>query len=127
MAGKNESDVLQVLTDLGYMDGKDFTRQHPIGEKFVIDFAFVKEQVAIEVDGKSHNDKKQKRSDDQRDKYLRWNNWVPIRIKDEEFFGYKKSFFKNLIREVVEERRQQWKIGTLFEIDIPNFIESDYE
>lgn len=127
MAGENEERVLNVVRGIGYVEGIDFKRQHPIGERFVIDIAFVKEQVAIEVDGDAHNCKKQKRMDDKRDRYLRQNNWIPIRIKDKEFFGYKGSFYKNLIREIVEERRRQWEIGGLFPIDIPNYKDEDYE
>lgn len=127
MAGKNENGVIEVLEGMGYVEDKDFVRQHPIGERFVIDFAFVKEQVAIEVDGTNHDSKKQKSSDKKRDKYLFDNNWVSIRIKDREFFGYKKSFYKNFIKEIVEERREQWIKGNLFAIDIPNFNEKDYE
>jgi len=127
MAGENEDDVIEVIESMGYIENKDFVRQHPIGERFVIDFAFVNEQVAIEVDGDSHDRKSQILLDKRRDKYLHDNNWVSIRIKDKEFFGYKKSFYKNFIREIVEERRDQWQKGFLFAIEIPNFNEKDYE
>ena len=60
MAGDNEEKVINVLKSLDFYEKIDFERQYPIGERFVIDIAFVKEQVVIEVDGKSHNEKKQK-------------------------------------------------------------------
>jgi len=127
ISGKNEKKVINVLQNLGYKLNKDFVRQHPIGERFVIDIAFIKEQVAIEVDGDNHNTKKQKLKDKKRDNYLLENNWIPIRIKDKEFFGYNGSFFKSLINEIIKERRIQWNNGKLYEIDIPNYKEEDYE
>lgn len=130
MSGKNEKNVIKILDILGYELNKDFVRQHPIGEKFVIDFAFLKERVALEADGESHNDKQQRKIDNMRDKFLERNRWIPLRIKDEELFGknsYKTSFYKNLIRDVVEERRKQYEKGHLYPIDIENFNEADYE
>lgn len=126
MAGKNEIRAIEILKDLGYELGKDFVRQHPIGERFVLDFAFVKEQVAIEIDGQTHNRPIQRKKDRQRDNYLNLNNWVPLRIKESWLFGYKGSFYKSLIKQVVEERRAQWEVGSLYAIDIPNFKEEDY-
>lgn len=127
LSGKNEKQVIEVLEGLDYIMGKDFVRQHPIGLKYVLDFAFVKEQVAIEIDGASHKKKLQRHSDKIRDRFLHSNNWVTIRIQDEEFHGYKKSFYKNLIREIVSDRRVQYETGTLYPLDFPKFIESDYE
>lgn len=49
-----------------------------------------------------------------------------LRIKEEWLFGYKGSFYRALIKEIVEERREQWKVGSLFAIDVPNYEESDY-
>ena len=127
MAGKNEDSVIEVLQNLGYKKDIDFVRQHPIGERFVIDIAFIKEQIAIEVDGSKHSDKKQKNWDRRRDNFLFSNNWVSLRIKDKEFFGYKGSFYKSLIKEIVDERREQWEKGFLYPIDVPEFEEKDYD
>ena len=128
MAGKNEDPVIKIIESIGYILGKDFVRQHPIGEKFVMDFAFVNEQVSIEVDGDSHKDSKQKRKDEKRDKYLHDNNWVSIRIPDEQLKNtYKLSFYKSLIRDIVEERRDMWTKGALYAIDVPYYIDEDYE
>lgn len=126
MSGKNEERAISMLQSLGYCIGSDFVRQFPIGERFVIDFAFVHEQVAIEIDGKNHNSKKQKEKDKRRDKYLRSVNWIPIRIKDEDMFGYKSFFYKNIIKEIIHERRAQYEEGVLYPIDIPIYVDQDY-
>ncbi len=127
LSGKNEEKVIGVLEGMGYVLGKDFVRQHPIGLRYVLDFAFINEQVAVEVDGKDHKQKNQKRSDKIRDRFLHSNNWTTIRIQDDEFHGYKASFYKSLIRQIVDERREQYDKGLLYPIDFPKFIESDYE
>lgn len=128
MAGTNEKPVVKILESLGFEDGKDFQRQYPIGEKFVMDFAFVNEQIALEVDGDSHNAKRQKSLDKKRDSYLRSNNWVPLRIKNDDLVSvYSHSFYKNLIKDVVLERREQYITGLLFPIDVPHYNEADYE
>lgn len=129
MSGKNEDFAINLLTTLmGYEHGKDFVRQYPVGCRFVIDFAFVNEQVAIEIDGMSHSTKKQRLLDKQRDKFLVENNWVPIRIRDSELkIPSKMRFYKNLIRAVVDERREQWEVGSLYAVEIPDFNKKDYE
>lgn len=128
LSGKNEDEVIKVLVSMGYVLGKDFVRQYPFGERYVLDFAFINEQVGLEIDGDGHRKKEQRRSDKIRDSFLRSNNWVVIRILDREFKNtYKFSFYKNLIREVVEERRQQWEVGEVRKMDITKFYESDYE
>lgn len=127
MAGENEEAVIKILDALGYKEQVDYKRQHPVGLRFVIDFAFVNEQVALEVDGRSHLDKKQKQFDTKRDKYLFENGWVSIRLKDSELFGFKRSMYKNLIREVVEERRDQYNKGMLYPLDFNSFIPEDYD
>mgnify|MGYP001597965203 CR=1 FL=1 len=127
MSGKNEKKVIELFQVFGYSQGKDFVRQYPIGERFVIDIAFIKEQIAIEVDGEKHDGKKQKSLDDKRDRYLRNNNWIVLRIKDRECFGYQASYFKSLCLEIIRERRKQWESGVLYQIEIPNYKEEDYE
>lgn len=127
MAGKNEEGAIKILDTLGYKLDEDYVRQYPIGERFVIDFAFVKERIALEIDGESHLRKAQKKSDKQRDSYLFRNGWIALRMFDWDLTGYKGSFHKSLIKEIVEERRKQWEGGFLYEIDIPNYKEGDYD
>ena len=127
LSGKNEERIILVLESMDYRLGNDFIRQYPIGLRYVLDFAFVNEQVAIEIDGAGHKRKQQRRLDIIRDKFLGSNNWVTIRIQDDEFTGYKASFYKSLIKQIVDERREQFRKGTLYPVDFPRFIESDYE
>lgn len=127
ISGDNEKKVIDVLVGMGYKIGSDFVRQYPVADMFVIDIAFVKEQVAIEVDGESHDKQKQRIKDDKRDRFLRENNWVSIRIKDRDFFGYKASLYKSLIKLIVDERKEQWNLGQLFPIEFTTYYENDYE
>ena len=96
----------------GYRLGKDYVRQHPIASLYVVDFAFINEQVVIEVDGENHNSKKQIKKDQSRDFYLRSNGWVVIRIADRNF-QKNPAFFRYLIKEVVQERREQYEKAML--------------
>lgn len=126
MSGKNEKFVIEFLEKIGFRLGKDFVRQHPIGDRFVIDIAFVKEQVALEVDGASHLEKKQIKKDNMRDKFLHRNGWLSIRINDKDFFSDKMQMYRYVIEDVVLERRSQYEKGELYEIDIPDFDENLY-
>ena len=129
MSGKNEPRVIRILDAIGYELGKDYFRQYPIAEKFVIDVAFIDERIALEIDGKSHNLSKQKRKDSKRDKFLSDNGWLVIRIKEDKFFEdtFTRIFYKNVIKEIVKERRKQLQSGFLYPVDIPEFIDTDYE
>ena len=93
ISGINEKKVLADLEYMGYKINKDFVRQHPIGNSLVVDIAFVREQIAIEVDGQSHKNKKQIELDILRDKFLNWHNWCSIRLPEDIYFGQKHSFF----------------------------------
>lgn len=127
MAGKNEERVMNVLENIGYKIDTDYKRQFPIGCKYVLDFAFPNEQIAIEIDGINHTRKEQKKSDKIRDRFLYEWSWVVIRIKDKELFGYKFSFYKYLIMYVVKERREQYETGRFSKVELPEFNDYDYE
>lgn len=127
MSGRNEKPVMQVMESLGYVLDKDFVRQHPVGQRYVIDFAFIPEKIAIEIDGSNHTSKLDKKRDLLRDRYLKTANWVTIRVNEKEFFGYKGSFYKSLIKEMVDERRIQLEKGNLYDIEFKKFNENDYD
>lgn len=105
IAGKNEEPVMACFDSWGYVLGEDYVRQYPIADMYIVDFAFVPEQIAIEVDGDNHKQEKQRGKDLKRDRYLKFNNWVVIRIPERHFFK-NPSFYRYLIHEVVEERRK---------------------
>lgn len=127
MSGKNEERCLSLLKLLGYEVGKDFVRQHPILEIRVVDFCFLNERVVIEIDGYSHNNKRQRNKDSKTDSFLRSNGWDVLRIKDNDLFGEKGSFWKNIIKEVISEKREAYNEGRLFEIECKKtYDENDY-
>jgi very-short-patch-repair endonuclease len=60
---------------------RKFRRQHPIGP-WVADFACPAINLAIEVDGPSHDDRDQKAWDAMKEEYLRANGWRLLRIQN---------------------------------------------
>ena len=64
---------------------KDYIFQYPTRTGFVIDFALLKERIAIEVDGTNwYSSKKAKKRDRFKNYMLRREGWKVIRIKEEE-------------------------------------------
>lgn len=112
MCGKNEERCIKIFESLGYIKDQDYVRQYPIGERFVLDFAFIKERVAVEVDGKNHRQEKQRKIDEKRDRYLYSIGWIPIRVKDDELFGQKGSFTKILSRRLLKKDEFNIKMAT---------------
>lgn len=105
MSGENEEIVIEMLESWGYKENQDYVRQFPVGSKYVCDFAFLEERVVLEVDGNNHKNIKQIRKDDKRDRFFYRNGWAVIRMTDEQLTKAP-SFFKNLIKEVIDERRK---------------------
>lgn len=106
MSGKNELSVIDIFNMWGYKLNEDYFRQYPIGDRYVLDFAFPNEQVAVEVNGDTHYTKKGRKKDKEKERFLLWNNWVLIEIPEKKFFK-NPSFYKYLIHEVIEERRKK--------------------
>lgn len=107
MIGENESPVVEILNHWGYRENTDYVRQFPIGDLYVTDFAFVPEKLIIEVDGANHKNQKQQRADEERDRFFWRRKWVVLRITDEQL-KKSQSFYKYLIREIVDDRRRLW-------------------
>ena len=64
---------------------KEYVFQYSTRTGFVIDFALLKERIAIEVDGTNwHSSKEAKKRDRFKDYQLRREGWKVIRIKEEE-------------------------------------------
>lgn len=57
----------------------NYEREHPFG-KYSIDFAFVDKKIALEVDGRQHNDSDRIRIDNEKDSALNSEGWKVIRI-----------------------------------------------
>lgn len=55
-------------------------RDYKVGMWF-IDFAFIDKMIALEIDGKQHNEEERRKSDEKKDNYLIKNGWKVIRIK----------------------------------------------
>jgi len=105
ISSEKEECVKKILESLNYVEDKDFFHQHPVLNKYVLDFAFPSIKVNIEVDGVKHLKKKEIEIDAERDSDLYDNGWVVIRMQDYKFTSFTLSFYRNLIREVVEERK----------------------
>lgn len=117
---------MEALNAVGFIEGKDYIRQYPFYKRYVFDFAFPREQVCVEIDGPGHNSKQQQIADRKRDDFTRLNNWIVIRIKDS-IYDKRPSFFKSLIKEVVDARFEQYNIGTLYPLEMQTYIKEDYE
>lgn len=63
--------------------GSKARRQHVIKD-FIIDFAFLNEQILVEVDGGYHKEAEQKKYDDLRDSYLNELGYEILRFSNEE-------------------------------------------
>jgi very-short-patch-repair endonuclease len=59
--------------------GYHFHRQHPVGP-FILDFASVKDRLAIEVDGDTRGSRDGVRHDRRRDAYLKSRGWSVMRV-----------------------------------------------
>jgi very-short-patch-repair endonuclease len=66
--------------------GYHFRRQHPVGP-YVIDFASVKDRLAIEIDGDSHGTQSGIRHDAWRDAYLKSRGWSMMRVVNSDIFA----------------------------------------
>ncbi|WP_234572358.1 type IIG restriction enzyme/methyltransferase [Rhodohalobacter sp. 614A] len=83
---KNQTPAEEMLWQLlrNKQMGLKFRRQHPIKEGFVIDFYCHEAKLAIELDGRYHNEEKQQISDQEREKILKEMNLQIVRFKNEE-------------------------------------------
>lgn len=75
--------------------GCKFRRQYSI-DQFVIDFYSTEIKLAIELDGKVHNDPDQKEYDIKRQKYLETFGITFIRITNEELLGNANMVFEKI-------------------------------
>jgi very-short-patch-repair endonuclease len=119
---ESEEKCIKIIEELGYLAKYDFACQFPIGQKYILDIAFPDLKICIEIDGKEHSYPKRKKEDFIRDNNLYLNNWVVIRIKNEDLDKEDKIlFYRNLMQGVIEERKQQLLKGELYQ-DNKEFI-----
>ncbi len=72
-----EQVTMEVLNELGV---SNYLREKKVGSWF-IDFAFEESKIAIEIDGKQHEEPVRKAKDKIKDEYLIKNGWKVFRIK----------------------------------------------
>ncbi len=113
--GKDEKPFLDILSSLGFVKDVDFVIQHPLYERYVVDVAFLNEKVVVEIDGEKHKEKRNKVKDEIRDSFLHENGWIVIRCDSTQKDTYKLVYYKNLIKDIVEERRKLFNDGEVFE------------
>lgn len=75
-----EKYVEDLLTKNGLCKDKDYKTEYK-QDKWFIDFAFLKEQIAIEIDGSQHNWPERQIKDQEKDKTLKELGWKVFRIK----------------------------------------------
>lgn len=61
-------------------NGISYEYEHPCG-KYFIDFAIHDKKIALEIDGKQHNEEGRKKSDSNKDEFLKSRGWIVYRIK----------------------------------------------
>jgi very-short-patch-repair endonuclease len=75
-----EEYVTKILNKNGLTEGKNYEFEYR-QNKWFIDFAFVEDKIAIEIDGKQHNYPDRKIKDAEKDTWLTKNGWTVYRIK----------------------------------------------
>lgn len=67
---------------MGVLDelGVKYERERRVG-RFFIDFAFLDSMIALEVDGRHHDEKLVKEKDQRKTEYLEKEGWRVVRIK----------------------------------------------
>jgi very-short-patch-repair endonuclease len=82
-------------------EDKNYTREYPFFQ-YRLDFAWINKKLVIEIDGQQHEKKEHKKSDIKKDKLLKENDWLVLRIKWIDIFNntqYWINIAKNFIHE----------------------------
>lgn len=115
ISSPREYEFMEYLAHIGFRLNTHYVHQfaccqEEMGLVAVADFAFPNEKIVIELDGKSHSSKKQKASDEKRDKVFIANGYMVMRIKtpmDE----YDKLLYRYLIKDLYDERHEIYQSG----------------
>ena len=75
---------LRELEGRGLKLGIDFAFQFPLKNSYILDFAFVSQKVAVEVDGPCHLQLKQRRRDKIKNLILKKQDWNLLRFNTEQ-------------------------------------------
>lgn len=106
---------LNKITELGWDKKYSIVREFSVFP-FFIDFAFMNENVAIEIDGSQHLLPDRKERDEKKDKLLIENGWTIIRISENEI---KKNIDETLVKietillSLLKEKKYEFGVLTL--------------
>lgn len=91
----------EILNVLGFYKDIHFKTEYYQG-KWFIDFAFVKDKIAIEIDGRQHNLPERKAKDKEKDLWLVNNGWVVYRIPWKKPNEQTKIKLTNIIKQITK-------------------------
>jgi very-short-patch-repair endonuclease len=80
---------------------------------FYIDFAFVDEKVAVEIDGSQHLDEERKKKDEEKDKLLLSKGWRILRITANEVIKNNNEVIESVISMLGNTETKYTKVGIL--------------
>lgn len=80
---------------------------------YFIDFAFVNEKIAVEIDGSQHLENDRKRRDDKKDTLLLSNGWRVLRITAFEVIHNKEKVLNSLFEMLGNKQVNYTKVGIL--------------
>ena len=90
----------KLLNENNLFRNKDFEIEYKQGRWFV-DFAFIPNKIAVEIDGKQHELPERKSSDQNKDSYLKNHGWTVFRIPwkkvNKEFYDFLNEKVKEII------------------------------
>lgn len=67
---------------IDYLNKKEIEYEYELKcGKYFIDFAFINKKIALEIDGRQHNDLSIIKKDNQKDIFLKNNGWIVFRLK----------------------------------------------
>ncbi len=92
-----------ILKDSGF---DDVEWNYPVLGKFILDFAWPKQMVAVEIDEPYHGEISQKIRDEKRDQVLRLSGWRVFRINFPDYAGLDETL-KEINRLVFEDRQKR--------------------
>lgn len=110
-----EKVFLEKITELGWDKKYSIVRELSVFP-FFVDFAFVNENVAIEIDGSQHLLPDRKERDEKKDRLLIENGWTIIRISEKEI---KKNIeetltkIENVLLSLYKEKKYEFGVLTL--------------